>query len=106
MVSFYCREKERKKITQKTKARSKIKLTLRISAIESLDKNLGYRTSSLTMLSKTSSSSSPGKGLCYKERKKKNSVKNLSIKFKWKQITYIGRVFIFDLRVNKKVVTI
>ena len=32
--------------------------TRRIIAIDSNDKNLGYRTSSLTMLSKTSSSSS------------------------------------------------
>ena len=36
--------------------------TRRIIAIDSNDKNLGYRTSSLTMLSKTSSSSSPGNG--------------------------------------------
>ncbi len=31
-------------------------------AIDSKDKNLGYRTSSLTILSNTSSSSSPGNG--------------------------------------------
>jgi hypothetical protein len=30
--------------------------------IASVDKNLGYLTSSFTILSKTSSSSSPGKG--------------------------------------------
>ena len=36
--------------------------TRRMIAIDSNDKNLGYRTSSLTMLSKTSSSSSPGNG--------------------------------------------
>ena len=37
-------------------------LTLLIIAIDSRDRNLGYRTSSLTMLSNTSSSSSPGNG--------------------------------------------
>lgn len=36
--------------------------TLRIIAIASSDKNLGYRTSSLTIESNTSSSSSPGNG--------------------------------------------
>lgn len=39
-------------------------LTLLIMAMASNDKNLGYRTSSLTIESKTSSSSSPGKGDC------------------------------------------
>lgn len=37
-------------------------LTRRIIAIASNDKNLGYRTSSFTIESNTSSSSSPGNG--------------------------------------------
>lgn len=37
-------------------------LTLRMTPMASADRKRGYRTSSLTMLSKTSSSSSPGNG--------------------------------------------
>lgn len=40
----------------------RVLLTLLIMEIASVDKNLGYLTSSFTILSKTSSSSSPGKG--------------------------------------------
>ena len=40
------------------------KLTLLINAIASFERNLGYLTSSLTILSNTSSSSSPGNGDC------------------------------------------
>lgn len=43
---------------------------LLMMATASRDKNLGYLTSSLTILSKTSSSSSPGKGDCQKKRQK------------------------------------
>ena len=42
--------------------KKQITITRRIIAMDSNDKNLGYRTSSLTILSKTSSSSSPGNG--------------------------------------------
>lgn len=46
------------------KSKIKILLTLRIIATDSSDKNGGYLTSSFTILSNTSSSSSPGKGDC------------------------------------------
>ena len=48
-------------VTTKINADSQL-ITRRIIAMDSNDKNLGYRTSSLTILSKTSSSSSPGNG--------------------------------------------
>ena len=69
------------------------KLTLLINAIASFERNLGYLTSSLTILSNTSSSSSPGNGDCNAINLKDKMTGKIKAKVLFKSLFISGYIY-------------